>query len=97
MEKAEFFFCSLPPLPAGGSAVGEEGRGGEGPDGADPAESAPSLPAGGSAVGEEGRGGEGLHQNNNRVRKKSEIRIAIDATTTAAVVERPTPSAPPVV
>ena len=36
-------------------------------------------------------------QNNNRVRKKSEIRIAMLATTTAAVVERPTPSAPPVV
>ncbi len=37
------------------------------------------------------------HQNSNRVRKKSEIRIAMLATTTAAVVERPTPSAPPVV
>ena len=31
--KADFFFCSLPPLPGAGSAVGEEGRGGEGPGG----------------------------------------------------------------
>src|SRR6185295_3638105 len=33
LEKAKtnFFFCSLPPLPGEGSAVGEEGRGGEGP------------------------------------------------------------------
>jgi hypothetical protein len=38
-----------------------------------------------------------MAQNSNRVRKKSEIRMAMLATTTAAVVERPTPSAPPVV
>ena len=37
------------------------------------------------------------HQNSSRVRKKSEMRMAMLATTTAAVVERPTPSAPPVV
>src|SRR6185295_2494170 len=35
--KANFFFCSLSPLPGEGSAAGEEGRGGEGPGGADTA------------------------------------------------------------
>ena len=41
--------------------------------------------------------GMGGHQNSSLVRKKSEIRMAMLATTTAAVVARPTPSAPPVV
>ena len=85
--KTNSFLCSLPPLPGEGSAAGEEGRGGEGLGGAAPAGSENSY---GSETW-------GAHQNSNRVRKKSEIRIAIDATTTAAVVERPTPSAPPVV
>src|SRR6185295_15360385 len=88
LEKAKtsFFSCSLPPLPGEGRAAGEEGRGGEGPGGAAPA--GLEKPYGSER---------GSHQNNNRVKKKSEIKIAIDATTTAAVVERPTPSAPPVV
>ena len=38
---------------------------------------------------------DGRSQNRILVRKKSEIRMAIEARTTARVVARPTPSAPP--
>ena len=38
-----------------------------------------------------------LHQNRTFVRKKSDSRMMSDALTTASVVERPTPSAPPLV
>ena len=51
----------------------------------------------GAAVGSDGRFSHQKMKRKTFVRKKSRINTVIDAVTTVAVVERPTPSAPPVV